>query len=485
MKAPSPPAFPSCRSLALAARTGTVLFVLVACQNRPPEAPPETRASNRPAVAAQEAPAPAVLRTTDVDLIPRGLVKLAVSSVADNATDFASHLIDGRTDTAWVSAPGSLEASIELTVPSDARVTEIVLDTRPPQNARFAAYHRVGRARLLRKGTVLGEYEVDPAQGSMTIPVHGSGGAYRVELVGTQAGGAASSASYSLFIAECRVLGTVAETQPGPSPKPPQVLVRSLDARPLDIPLPPPTLVREAYPTLAALCTASIKANAANFEARRVWAQEGLDKLKRGDFAPYMAEQYRKWQSVRPACKEVALSPRFEPHGSSWSAIHAIEVSSFAHRATYLVGKSSRGFVALPIEWNLSDETESGPVVPETPIVPSSLTEIRAEGGQLLVSVDYLAPYWTDEDVYCPKPGECTRYEWAWRGVTRCDEGTEGVTCQVYRPQEGMPLGRRRRVPGQKWQLIPWKEEHAFAFDGNTLHISSGVQWLRAPGKAD
>jgi hypothetical protein len=477
---------PSCRFLARAARPGLAFALLTACQNRPPAVPPETRAPNRPAVAAQEAPAPAVLPTTDVDLIPRGLVKLAVSSVADNATDFASHLIDGRTETAWVSAPGALEASIELTVPSDARVTEIVLDTRPPQDARFAAYQRVGRARLLRKGTVLGEYEVDPAHGLITIPVHGSGGAYRVELVGMQAGSAASTSSQrSLFVAECRVLGTLAETRPGPSPKPPQVLVGSLDARPLDVPLPPPTLVREAYPTLSALCAASVKANAATFEAQRKGAQEELDKLKKGEFAPHRAEEYRKWQSARPACKEVAFTTRFEPHGSPWSAMHAIEVSSFDHRATHLVGKSSRGFVELPIEWNLSAETEGGPVRPETPIVPDSLSEIRPEGAQLLVSVDYLAPYWTDDDAYCPKPGECTRYEWAWRGVTRCEERPEGVTCQVYRPQEGMPLGRRRRVPGQKWQGIPWKEEHAFAFDGNTLHVSSGVQWLRAPGKAD
>jgi hypothetical protein len=425
------------------------------------------------------------LRTTDVDLIPRGQVKLAVSSVADNATDFASHLIDGRTETAWVSAPGGLEASIELTVPIDARVTEIVLDTRPPQDARFAAYQRVGRARLLRKGTVLGEYEVDPTHGLVTIPVHGSGGAYRVELVGTHTANAARGASPSLFVTECRVLGTVTETQPAPSAKPPQVLVGSLDARPLDVPLPPPTLVREAYPTLSALCAASLEAQAAAFEAQRAWAQEGIDKLKRGEFAPHMAEEYRKWQSARPACKEVSFSTRFEPHGSPWSAIRAIEVSAFDHRATHLVAKSSRGFVELPIEWNLSTETEAGPALPETPIVPRSISEIRAEGPQLLVSVDYLAPPWTDDDVYCPKPGECTRYEWSFRGVTRCEERPEGVTCQVYRPQEGMPIGRRRRIPGQNWQGIPWKEEHAFAFDGNTLHISYGVQWLRASGRTD
>jgi hypothetical protein len=150
----------------------------------PPVVPPETA----PSVAA--APAAAA----NVDLLHAVPTTVRVSTALSDNPEQIARLVDGDLTTAWNSQTEDLVgAFIEVQLPAAARVTSIEMTSgfthQRPNRDLFAGNHRVARVRVMHDGVEVGTYPLSTSdQALQALPVTGSGGTYRVELLEVVAG---------------------------------------------------------------------------------------------------------------------------------------------------------------------------------------------------------------------------------------------------------------------------------------------------------
>lgn len=156
-----------------------------------------------------DSPAPEVQEP--VNLLRSVSADLAVSSVYRNQAAQVERLVDGDLSTAWNSRSGELVGAwIEVRLPEEVSVTSLMLTagfTREGgQTDLFTGNHRVSRVRVSRDGSELGVFPLDvDSRELQQIPVEGTGGIYRVEVVETVPG--SRSNWREICLSELRVMG--------------------------------------------------------------------------------------------------------------------------------------------------------------------------------------------------------------------------------------------------------------------------------------
>lgn len=147
----------------------------------------------RPAAAQPQRAAQVVARAS-IELLHSVPSAVAVSSTVQNNSDQPAHLVDGDLTTAWSSRTGDLTTAwISFRVPSLSHVTAIKLTAGYTKETRtadlFTQNQRIGRVRVTRAGTVLGEFPLDPERRDLqTIPLDAAGGDFTVSFIDVHAG---------------------------------------------------------------------------------------------------------------------------------------------------------------------------------------------------------------------------------------------------------------------------------------------------------
>jgi hypothetical protein len=167
--------------------------------------------SNRPVRSTAPAPNPVPARQPDVDLLRAVATDIVVSSVYRNDLQQAAQLADADLQTAWNARSGELlDSWIEVHLPSDATVTSLQITAgfthRTATADLFTGNQRIARVRVRHNNSELGVFSIDPESRELqTLPVHGAGGVYRVEVLELVAG---SHANWrEVCVSELRVLG--------------------------------------------------------------------------------------------------------------------------------------------------------------------------------------------------------------------------------------------------------------------------------------
>lgn len=146
-----------------------------------------------------------------VNLLTRSDVDIAVSSVYRSLSSQVAALVDGNLETAWNSATGQLVGSwIDVRLPEAVTVSAIELTVGytkvTPTSDLFTGNHRVTRVRVLRGGTEIGVFALDPRSRELqTLPISGPGGIYRIEVLEVVPGTRANWRE--VCISELRVIG--------------------------------------------------------------------------------------------------------------------------------------------------------------------------------------------------------------------------------------------------------------------------------------
>lgn len=274
----------SCRLDRIVTRLLTLVFVplLVCCGEAAPAAtPPATSAPTAaaPALPPPSAPPVAVAappaeppRGEPVDLLRATSTEIAVSSAYRDDPGQAAKLVDGDLETAWNSRTGDLEGAwIDVSLPEGATVTSIELTAgfthRSATADLFEGNHRVSRVRVLREGVEVGAFDVDPTSRALqSIPVHGAGGLYRIEIAAVVAGSRAEWRE--ACISELRVMGHAPGASAGTTT--PRVAVGALptaEPAPADATaLPPVSGALPSMPAPPALATLASTLTAAGVE---------------------------------------------------------------------------------------------------------------------------------------------------------------------------------------------------------------------------
>lgn len=146
-----------------------------------------------------------------IDLLHAVGTDVAVSSVYRSQATQAARLIDGDLETAWNSRTGDLVGAwIEVRLPADAQVTSIAMTPgfthHTADRDLFTSNHRVSSVHVLHDGAEVGTFPLDiSAPALVTIPVHGTGGVYRIEIAAVTVGSRADWRE--TCISELRVMG--------------------------------------------------------------------------------------------------------------------------------------------------------------------------------------------------------------------------------------------------------------------------------------
>src|SRR5690606_2983215 len=120
--------------------------------------------------------------------------------------------------TAWNSRTGDLVGAwIDVALPADARVASIALTAgfthRTERADLFEGNHRVTQVRVLRDGTEIGAFDLDPTSRELqSIAVSGPGGTYRIEVAGLEPG--SRETWRETCISELRVMGHAPVARP-------------------------------------------------------------------------------------------------------------------------------------------------------------------------------------------------------------------------------------------------------------------------------
>jgi hypothetical protein len=121
--------------------------------------------------------------------------RVVVSSTVDNPRDFPEHLIDHDPSTAWNGKTGNLVGGfIGFRVPKEARVDRIRItcgfDKISGDNKDlFTANHRIKKVRITRDLELMKEVTLDTERRELqSIPIHGRGGDYKIEVLETVPG---------------------------------------------------------------------------------------------------------------------------------------------------------------------------------------------------------------------------------------------------------------------------------------------------------
>jgi len=171
-------------------------------------------ASTSPAVIPQVPTVPpreALPELPIVDLLQSVATDVAVSSVYRNETAQLARLADGDLETAWNSRTGDLVGAwIEARLPASVTVTSIELTAgftrRTDSGDLFTGNQRIRRVRVLRDGTEVGVFPLDPESRELqAMPVTGPGGVYRLEFAEVQPG--TRTNWRELCVSELRFLG--------------------------------------------------------------------------------------------------------------------------------------------------------------------------------------------------------------------------------------------------------------------------------------
>src|SRR5688500_10384326 len=159
--------------------------------------------AEEPAVREPEAPA--------VDLLHAVPTRVRSSSAYRDDVAQVAKLFDGDLATAWNSRTGDLVGAwIEVTLPDDARVTEIQMTVGFPHEQRgrdlFTGNHRVRQVRVSRGESVLGTFELDVESRELQpIAIESAGGTLRITVTEVAAGTQADWRE--TCISELRVMG--------------------------------------------------------------------------------------------------------------------------------------------------------------------------------------------------------------------------------------------------------------------------------------
>jgi hypothetical protein len=178
---------------ALLASAGVVGVAVAVSACAPPD---QERSAYRPieAEAVGTAEPVDVPAPTLVSLLERTRARVTVSSRVDNETDAPEHLLDGRLDTAWNSAPGDLGATITIEVPTQARVKRVGIvvgyDKLTPRGDLFLRNHRIRKVAIERAGGAsVGVFTLDPSDRRIqTIDLDEPGGALTLRVLEADAG---------------------------------------------------------------------------------------------------------------------------------------------------------------------------------------------------------------------------------------------------------------------------------------------------------
>jgi hypothetical protein len=186
------------------------VVVCAACSNRA-SAPAKQSVASAPDDASVhdagsgESPAPACAASADpdVDLLHLAGAKVAVSSTVANEKLPPSALVDGDLQTAWNSRTGELEGAwIGVRVPRTACITRIAMTAgftgEGPEGDYFVMNPRIREVRVTRRHASpsgpevvdeIGRFPLDPDSRELqSLPVHGPGGDYRIEVTATVPG---------------------------------------------------------------------------------------------------------------------------------------------------------------------------------------------------------------------------------------------------------------------------------------------------------
>jgi hypothetical protein len=146
-----------------------------------------------------------------VDLLQSVATDIAVSSVYRNQVQQVAQLVDGNVETAWNSRTDDLVGAwIDVRLPANVTVTSIALTVgftrRADSGDLFTGNHRITRVRVLREGTTVGVFPLDPESRELqTLPVTGPGGVYRIEVAEVRPGTRPNWRE--LCVSELRVMG--------------------------------------------------------------------------------------------------------------------------------------------------------------------------------------------------------------------------------------------------------------------------------------
>lgn len=197
------------------------ILVLAACGSATPAGVARPSPATRdPAVAERAVPdaphAPAPVGPPPVSLLPLVATDVAVSSAYGDRDASAFFLVDQNPETEWRSRTGDLAGAwIEVRLPANVSVTSIQLTAGAIRHTEsgdtFTEDHRIERVRVLRDGSEVGVFPLDPASRQrQALAVTGGGGVYRVEVTGVVPGTLPSR--QEVCVSDLRVMGHA----PGP-----------------------------------------------------------------------------------------------------------------------------------------------------------------------------------------------------------------------------------------------------------------------------
>ncbi|MFK7989498.1 MAG: hypothetical protein AB8I08_26010 [Sandaracinaceae bacterium] len=224
--------------LSRAHRSFLFAFLLSACGTSEP-APPtpaepvvepagETEApvedpESEPTAPEDSADTPAAAAPEPINLLRSVPSAVAVSSAYRESAEQVARLVDANTESAWNSRTGQLQGAwIDVRLPQDVTVTAIQMTagfTRVNGSTDlFTGNHRVRRVRVTHGGDTVAEAELDPDNRTLqTIPLEGSGGDYRIELVELVPG--SREDWREVCVSELRVLGRAPAPVPVYTPR--------------------------------------------------------------------------------------------------------------------------------------------------------------------------------------------------------------------------------------------------------------------------
>ncbi|MFT3698032.1 MAG: hypothetical protein QM831_33130 [Kofleriaceae bacterium] len=160
-----------------------------------------------------------------VNLLTHAPATVAVSSTVDSKKFLPEHIVDGKKDTAWNSAPGDTHAWIRFRVPANAHVEDIKLTVGFTKGHWFEQNLRIEKVSVRHNGKTT-PATLDPKSTELqTIAVDSDGGDYEIAIDQTMPG--TNKDWNEIVVSELEVWGSV--PNPVEAATPPRVIVGSLD----------------------------------------------------------------------------------------------------------------------------------------------------------------------------------------------------------------------------------------------------------------
>lgn len=288
------------------------LALLAGCKSTSPSPSPAPSAS----AAASPSPSPSASAATAaplVDLLLETSATITLSSRVDNPTDFPSHLVDGRPDTAWNGRTGDLNGWIEIALQPEVKVSSIAItagfDKKKGIDDLFTMNHRIAKIRIRRDGTLVKEATLDTSRRDLQqvpVSVDAKGGTWRIQVIETVPG--TKKEWKELVVSDLKMYGYAGAARL-PSPRLPRMLVAPGSA-------PPPSPATGIAGVVG--------------EGRFATSVRALCDGFTADMARAILHDLPGTVMAGPHCRPIIPPPTFEgslPAG--WKGVHAVQLERF------------------------------------------------------------------------------------------------------------------------------------------------------------